>query len=120
MLEAREPHLDALAIVSRALEAFCTGMRASNVARAFVDAARDPSEWRLRTASGLEMAPGAVDETAAIEDRVSSIDPARRRQPLPRRADIRVSDLVVTKVLAREGYAPGEGRLAQVSFSVKS
>src|SRR5262249_29279374 len=42
-------------------------------------------------------------KTAAIEDRVSGIDPARRRQPLPRRADICVSDLVIMKVLAREG-----------------
>ena len=62
-----------------------------------------PRKRRLRTASGLEMAPGAVDETAAIEGRVAGIDPARRRQPLPRRAGIRVSELVVAKVLTREG-----------------
>ena len=80
-----------------------SGMRPGNVARAFVDASGDPSKRRLGTASGLEMALGALDNAAAIEDRVPVIDPAHHRQPLPRWASIRVSELVVAKVLAREG-----------------
>jgi hypothetical protein len=42
-LEMREPRLDALAIVPRALERFCAGMRPSNVSRAFVGARLIPS-----------------------------------------------------------------------------
>ena len=49
----------------------------------------------------------AMSEYKAERD----IDPARRCQPLPRRADIRVSDLVVTKVLAREGAVVALGPL---------
>jgi len=43
-----------------------------------------------------------VDGTAAIEDRIARRDSACRSQSLPRRAGIRVSELVVAKVLARE------------------
>jgi len=68
-------------------------MGPGDIAGALVDAARDPAEWCLRAASGLELALGAVNEAAAVEDRVPGIDAARRRQRLALRAGIRVGAL---------------------------
>src|SRR5205085_1990716 len=78
-------------------------MGPGDIAGALVDAARDPAEWCLRAASGLELALGAVSEAAAVEDRVPGIDAACRRQRLALRAGIRVGALVVAEVLSGEG-----------------
>src|SRR5262249_55792624 len=94
-----EPHLDALAIMPSPLEGVCAGIRPGNITSVLVDTAWDPAQRGLRTASGFEFALGAVDQAAAIEDCIPSIDPACRRHPLPRRAGKCVGALVVAEVL---------------------
>src|SRR5947208_3588855 len=78
-------------------------MGPGDIAGALVDAARDPAEWGLRAASWLELALGAINEAAAVEDRVPGIDAACRRQRLALRAGIGVAALVIAEVLSGEG-----------------
>src|SRR6266404_5030136 len=53
-LEMCKQHLNALSIVARSLECFSLGQRASNVTSFLVDAARHPTERRLRAAMRLQ------------------------------------------------------------------
>jgi hypothetical protein len=92
-----EPHLDALAFAARLLEGLGADPRPSHVTGALIDAARDPSKRRLRTASRFEVALGAVHHAAAIEDRVPGVDPARRRQRLAGWADSDKEALTIAK-----------------------
>jgi hypothetical protein len=74
-LQVREPHLDALALATRLLEGIGASERSGDVTSALIDAARDPTLRCFWTASGFEIALYAVGHTAAIEDRVSGVEP---------------------------------------------
>jgi hypothetical protein len=76
-LQVREPHLDALALATRLL--IGASERSGDITSAFMDAARDPTLRCFWTASGFEIAFCAVGHTTAIENRVSRVEPARRR-----------------------------------------
>src|SRR5690242_1037625 len=98
-----EPHLDALALTARLLEGIGASERSSDITSVLVDAARDPALRCFWTAAGFEIALCTIRHTAAIEDRISSIDPVRGRQGLARGASIGVGARLVPEIGAREG-----------------
>jgi hypothetical protein len=59
-----EQHLDTFSFATRLFERFGFGQRAGNIARLFVDAARDSAERRVWTASRLEGAARQSDVLA--------------------------------------------------------
>jgi hypothetical protein len=78
-----EPHLDALALAPGLLEVRGADERSSDITSALVDASRNPALRCLWTAPGLKVAAGTVEQTAAVENRIPCIDPARCCQALP-------------------------------------
>src|SRR4029453_2238653 len=98
-LEVGEPHLDPLAFTARPLVGLGADPRPRHVAGTFIDAARDPAKRRLRTAYRFEVALGAVDDAAAIEDGVPVIDASCRGQRLAAGASIGIWALVVAEFL---------------------
>src|SRR4030095_17138517 len=93
---------DPLAFAARPFVGLGAAPRRSHVAGPFIDAARDPAKRRLRTAYRFEVALGAVDDAAAIEDSVPVIDASCRGQRLAAGAGIGICVLVVAEVLAGE------------------
>ena len=78
-----EPHLDALALAAGLLEVRGAGERSSDITSTLVDAARNPALRCFWTAPGLKLALGTVEQTAAVENRIPRIDPARGCQAFP-------------------------------------
>ena len=96
-LQVCEQHLDLFAITARLLERLnhlC--QRTGNVTRFLVDAARDPANRRLWTASRLEQAATAVEYAREVkQSRFPIVDqPACRGENLTRRTDVNVTLLV--------------------------
>ena len=78
-----EQHLNPLSFAARLFERLGPGQRAGNVARLFVDAARDRAERHLWTALHLERAASTVRCTGEITKRLAIDHRAGRRQNLP-------------------------------------
>ena len=57
----------------------------------------------LWKAPGLKVAVGTVEQTAAVENCIPCIDPARGCQAFPGWADIGIGAFVIAEVLPREG-----------------
>ena len=98
-----EQHLNPLSFAARLFERFGLGQRAGNVARLFVDAARDRAERRLWAALYLERAALTVGCTGEITKRLAIDHRAGRRQKLACRADIDVALFVEGEVFPTEG-----------------
>jgi FixJ family two-component response regulator len=94
-----EPHLEALASMPGLLKGVRPGMRPSNLAGALVDAARDSAKRCFRTAPGLEVAGGTIEEAAAVKDRIPALIRPVVVNVFPRRAaeipDAKSSVLIV-------------------------
>src|SRR5678816_998593 len=103
-LQVCEQHLDLFAITARLLECLSLCQRTGNVTRFLVDAARDPANRRLWTASRLERAAPAVEYAREVkQSRFPIVDqPACRRENLTRRTDVNVTLLVEREVFPIE------------------
>ena len=98
-----EQHLNPLSFAAGLFERFGLGQSAGNVARLFVDAARDRAERRLWTALYLKRAVTTVGCAGEITKRLAIDHRAGRRQKLACRADIDVALFVEGEVFPTEG-----------------
>jgi len=99
-----EQHFNALSFAARLFERFSLGQSAGDIACLFIDAARDPAERGLWTASHLERAVPTVGCGRKIAKRLAIIDHcACRGQKLVCWTDIDVALFVEPEVFPAEG-----------------
>src|SRR5207344_1269664 len=90
-LQVGEQHLDALAVAARLLEGLGLSQRTSDIARIFIDAARDLARRLLGAASQLEWTYIANELARPVEQLVIIHDLARGRKDLALRACVDVA-----------------------------
>ena len=97
-------HLNTLSFATRLFERFSLSQGAGNVARFFINAARNPAERCLWTASHLERAVPTVGCAGEITKRLAIVDHrACRGQKLVCWADIDVALFIKPEVFPAEG-----------------